>query len=192
MLQVCAILPLDYVKLEVRAVDWHKLKWPMVAISFLVGLGLLVSAHYLWQRTAVEKPLVERLRQDPDVSSVTLRHENGRLAVEVLLKAVPRLATTTERIGSLVRQAYPRVARITYKDQSNTALEALYYDMHFALHQAARNGDYREMADWVHALAHNGNLTDYRVEVGSTAIYLQLHAEDAYLYRIIPLAGAKP
>lgn len=167
--------------------NWSKLKWPLVAISFLVGLGLLVSSHYLWQLTTVEKPLVQLLRQDPDVNGVTLQNDNGRLAVEIELKTVPRLALTTERLDTVVRKTYPRVSLITYRDKSNEVLEALYYDMHFAMYQAARDGSYREMANWVHALAHNANLRDYRVEVSSAAVYLQSHLQDAYLYRIIPL-----
>jgi hypothetical protein len=48
------------------------------------------------------------------------------------------------------------------------------------------------MANWVNALADNANLADYRVEVTSTAIYVQLHVHDAYLYRIIPLSLGSP
>ncbi len=172
--------------------DWQKLKWQVVEMSFLGGIALLVSAHYLWQRTAVEKPLLQLLRQDPDVSGVTLRKENGSLAVQVELKAVPRLASTVERLDTLVKKAYPRVSRITYKDRSNHALDQIYHDMHFAVYQAARNGTYRDMANWVHEQAHNANLQDYRVEVSSTAIYVQLHLQDAYLYRIVPLAATRP
>lgn len=172
--------------------DWRKLKWQLVAISFLGGLGLLVSAHFLWQRTAVEKPLLQMLRQDSDVSGVVLRSEDGGLAVEVELRAVRRLASTTERIGTAVREAYPRVSRITYTDRGNQALDEVYHDMHFALYQAARDGNYRDMANWVNALADNANLADYRVEVTSTAIYVQLHVHDAYLYRIIPLSLGSP
>jgi len=186
-MQVYAILPVDYVKLGARRVDWRSLKWQLLVASFVCGLIALMAVHYLWQRTAVERPLLQLLEQNPDVQDVTLTGDRRALHVEVTLRSTPRLASTVRRLDTLIKETHPHAIRVIYKDHSNELLEDVFHDMHFAIYQAARSGNYRDMANLVHTLARSANLSDYRVEVDATAIYLQLHTEGAYLYRIIPL-----
>lgn len=167
--------------------DWRKLKWELVLGCFLGALAILLSAHYLWQRGAVERPLVMLLEQDRDVSVAVVSGEGKKAVVEVELKETARLRETVSRVEAIVKKAQPNIARIVYKDKSNAALDRVYHDLHFAVYEAARTGSYVALAERVDVLASGGSVSRYRVEVDATAIYVQLHAHDAYLYRVVPL-----
>lgn len=167
--------------------EWRNLKWQLILVCFLGGLTILISAHYIWQRAAVERPLVQLLKQDQDVSDAMVSGEGKRAVVEVHLEDTPRLLTTVKRVETIVKKSQPNAAHIVFKDKSNPALDGLYQELHYAVYEAVRTGNYVALADRVEALAQRANVSNYRVEVDNEAIYVQLHSHGAYLYRVVPL-----
>lgn len=166
--------------------NWQKFKWKQIVAGFAATLIILLLGNYMWHRTAVERPLIQVLLQDEAVEEAVFHSDGRNSRVEVKIKDVPRFAETARRINATVKKMQP-ATQVIFMDNGDEFLDELYDELHFALFEARVNGTFVKMNDSFLNAVKDAGLSEYRLEVDSEAIYLQLHYGDAYLYRVVAL-----
>ncbi|MEW5921064.1 MAG: hypothetical protein AB1796_09030 [Bacillota bacterium] len=167
------------------------LKWPVVIITFLITLSIIYAANYWRQQNLVMEPLREQLLSLHIVEDVQI--EGGREKnISVFLGQVPHLASAYQEILSVLQSRNEEgSSQITIIDRRNQYLSSIYEKIHFAIMEGERQGNYTKMnAEISLLLNEEDRLLDYSLTVDQERIYLQLIAEDAYLYEVIPIKNS--
>lgn len=171
--------------------NWQNLNWKLLVAGFAATLIVLFVGHYLWQRTAVERPLIQVLLQDEAVKSAEFYADGKNSSVQVELTAVEYLGNTARRVSGIINKMQPSVGIINYVDNSNPYLEDLYAGLHFAVYEASIKGNFIDLNSSFTSTVQEAELSSSRLEVDQQAIYIQLHQGDAYLYRVVRLEVSK-
>lgn len=167
--------------------NWHNIKWTQMLAGFAATLVILLLGNYLWQRTAVERPLLQVLKQDEAVIKAAFISDGRKPTVEVVLGDLTHLSLAVRRIDAMIKKMQPNVAQVIYQDLSNEALERVYDRLHFAVYEAKATGNFVTLEERFLSIVSDSSLTFYRLEVDSEAIYVQLHDGGSYLYRVVAL-----
>jgi len=170
--------------------NWQKLQWKPLVAGFAATLVILLLGHYLWQRTAVERPLIQVLEQDEAVEKAEYLSDGKTSSVRVQVTQVARLGDAARRINEIVAKMQP-TSKIEYIDKSNDYLLKLYDELHFAIYEASVTGNFTDLQKEFKSALELSEATAYHLEVDKNNIYVQLHQNDAYLYRVINVEVAR-
>lgn len=162
------------------------LRWPLVAVSLAISLGLLLGGSAALRHLRVDSPLKAALSQDPAVLGFQLDDGGEQPVLRVRLAAVPDLAATYRRLdATALRTLGPGRYRLEVEDRRTPALDEAYHRIHFALEEGLQRGTYDEMARRVEAQTAALGLSGQRVTVGDGRIYVQLQQGNDYLYAVL-------
>ena len=166
------------------------LRWPIVVITFLLTFSLIYAANYWRQQNLVLEPLREELLAVEAVEDVYI--ESGReKEISVSLGHVSHFAEVYKELEGVLRIRNEDVDRLTIVDRRNSYLNSLYGMIQFALMEGERQGNYVNMSKEINLLLEKEpELHSYSLSVDQKAIYLQLNANDYYLYEVIPIKKA--
>lgn len=164
----------------------RNLRWPLVAVSLAVTLGLLLGGSVALRYFRVDSPLHNALSQDPAVLSYSLDEAGSQPVLHVRLSAVPDLAETYHRIDAVARRTLGTGHyRIELEDRRTPALTEAYHRIHFALQEGLQRGTYDEMARHIDAETKGLSLSGQRVTVDDGRIFVQLQQGTDYLYAVL-------
>ena len=166
---------------------WLDIKWIHLLVGFVATLALLFVLHIVWQRAGIERPLVQILEQDPAVRSVQVVAQGRGVNVIIELGEVERLAEVIIRLSSIAHKTQTNIRSLKFSDNSTPELDEAYYGLHMALYEGISTGHYVDMSDRVRQHVMDLGLHYSRLEIDQSDIYLQLHSEGGYLYRVVPL-----
>ncbi|MCL5982987.1 MAG: hypothetical protein M1571_10845 [Firmicutes bacterium] len=161
-------------------------KWPVAVLVFLLTTAVFAGVVVLRQRQLVNEPLIRRLNDLAGVESVQLRRQDGVQVISVRLAYVPDLATTyreldRETSSLLGRKSY----RLELQDARDETLSAAFSEVHLALYEGERRGNFTAMAGLVSATMAEFSLREYRLTVDRERIYFQARNGAYRLYAVI-------
>lgn len=171
--------------------DLNGLNIKVILVSFVVVLGAAFGVKALVYRESVTRPVEEQLSSSKVVESYEItRDDAGHRKLDLRLAWTPDFKDEYEAIEAKVASAR-RAGDLGLEivDKRDAVLEKAYYEMHFALYEAAATGAFTAAARRVDEVAAARGLDDAVVEIGQDRIYVALRHGDRYLYEIIPRQG---
>lgn len=163
----------------------NRLKVHIAIAFFLVGLAVFFGSQRLLHQVAVDKPLEKQLAEIEGVRSFAFDKHAGEVDIRLSLDAVNNLAQTYERIEKVARTKLGnRFGTVIIVDNANSHLRQCWYEMHYAIEEAASTGSYSDMRDEVTRISREKGVTP-QIWVGARHLYIQLHARASSLYRIV-------
>lgn len=172
-------------------VNFKEFRWPIVALSLLITLGILATGGYLFRRQTVDQPLYKLYGGMKEVRKSEIKAVGDQTNITIELADTSNLMDTYRNLDERTREVVGKGAyRIQVKDQRTPELEEVFYRVHFSLQESIVKGNFAEMAMKVEEAGRTAGLDRQRVFVDGQRLYLQLHKGDKYLYEIIPRVAA--
>lgn len=168
------------------------LRWPLVAASLAVTLGLLLAGSRAVQATFADAPLEQFLRAQPAVASFTVDRAGGVRQVTVELKEVPDLGEAYRHLEAGVRRHLGPRAVLVVRDRRTAALAEVFYRVNPLIQEALATGRYGDLLEKVEARARALGAPQVRLTIDSQRVYLQIHGAGGYLYEVLPRPDAPP
>jgi len=161
-----------------------QVKWILLA-ALLTGV-LLFGGYSVYQRIATETPLRAAVMAQPGVKDFTVTQSGAGYTLEITVGPVSDLKTTIEAVVQLIEATGKApITAVKITDNASRELSEAYYEMHFALEEAAMRGNFAHMKELVDAIAAEANVDTVKVQVAKNQLYVQLCQNNHYLYRII-------
>ena len=165
---------------------WRKMRIPVVLLALAAGLAVFFGARWLYNKFSLEEPLAGALKANPAVLSFEIEKDQAVTRITVHLAPVPNLKETYHE---LYRQAQSVLGRqkftVKIVDNRDENLNRVYYAGQFAVYEAIRRGNYREMVKELETEAAKAGAAA-AVFLDQENIYVQLQDKEHYLYEIIP------
>ncbi|NMB41331.1 MAG: hypothetical protein GX996_05285 [Firmicutes bacterium] len=165
------------------------LKWPVVIIALLLTLAMVYTLNYWRHQHLIKEPLKEALLEIEEVECVDISNNKNNIEVLVTLNQTEDLSQTYGEIEEIMLSTYAENSfKVILVDNRNTYLESLYEEIHFAVMEGERLGNYTQMKKEISCLLEQEKKLDsYLLRVDQKRIYLQLASKDGFLYEVIPL-----
>jgi hypothetical protein len=160
---------------------------PVVLMAMAGALLLLFGAQFLYNRQAVEQPLVSLSHAVPSVEHVAVANTPSGLAVDVKLALVPNLRETYLNLenqvsADLVGQHF----QINLIDARTPELLNDFYQMNGILEQGLATGQFVAMQSQVQAMGAKDGLSHVSAIVDEHYVYVELVKGKNYLYELLP------
>jgi hypothetical protein len=160
---------------------------PVVLMAMAGALLLLFGAQFIYNRQAVDQPVVAIAHNVPAVENVTLQNSPSGLQVNVRLGLVPNLRETYLRLESQVSAALGgEHFQINLTDARSPALLNDFYQMNGVLEQGIATGQFVTMEQQVQALGTREGLSQASAIVDDHYVYVELVKGKNYLYELLP------
>lgn len=159
-----------------------------IFLVFVLTLGLLLGGRWAYQEFGVMKPLKKSLADAPIIKETVIKNEGTKLTIELELGEVQSLYESVREIEELLPQKGS--FNLVIKDQRNDYLKSLWSQSRFPLEEAAALGNLTEMREQLKKNLGEAKLDRWLLEVDGDNLYLQMHADNAYLYEIVPRHGS--
>lgn len=167
------------------------LRWPLVAASLAVTLGLLLAGSRAVQATLADAPLDHFLRAQPAVAAINVERDGALRRVTVELKEVPDLAEAYRHLEAGVRRALGSDRFVlAVRDRRTAALSEVFYRINPLIQEALATGRYGDLLEKVEARARALGAQQVRVGIDSRRVYVQVHGGGGYLYEVLPRPDA--
>lgn len=158
-----------------------------VLLSGAVTLVLLFLATSVFHITFVESSLRRTVMAVPGVTAVAAAPQGAETVVTVKLGPVANLGDTYKQLESAINQALGgRPYSVVLQDNPDQTLSNAYYNVHFAVEEAAVQGDFVSMLAQVDKVMHEAHGISYRIYVEPEQILVQMQDSGHYLYRVVP------
>ncbi|MEW6424955.1 MAG: hypothetical protein AB1523_09475 [Bacillota bacterium] len=166
--------------------QWHGLRIHIILLALVIGLGLFFGFRWLYNRFSLEEPLADALQASRAVQSFEI--EKGRPVTRIVIRLAPT-GNLKETYHNLYRQIQAVLGKQQFEikllDQRNDKLALVFYYSQFAIYEAIKRGNYREMIKFIEDEAAKAGATA-TVFLDQENIYVQLQDNGHYLYEIIP------
>lgn len=169
---------------------WQGIRLPVVALTLAVVLAVLMGANWLWQRQAVNRPLLEELEGLPGIRDAAVERQYGKLLVTVDLADSASLGETYRAAETLIERlaggdSYELVAR----SDEDEALATAYRQIHLILYETMSQGDFSRGAERIDAKARELGLDGGQLEIDDRNAYLTLRRGERAHYTVVPREG---
>lgn len=164
----------------------YRLHIIVIACVLLVTIGLGVRHLVYGQR--IIGPLERDFASIDGVSEAMLEQRGDHTDIVLTIGPIEDLARVYREAETLRDERLPG-ARLILKDERNESLIDSYRHIHFAVYEGAVTGRFTRMAAVVDELAQTLPVDGVKVSVDERFIYVQLAADGAYLYEMVPLSG---
>lgn len=166
--------------------DFKNLRITYILITAAVVAALLFGGRFAYQRVRLDNPFQQALSAVPGVAKGEIQKTPDGYELTLTMGRVNDLQTTVQEVERVAEQ-YGKVPvlKIQLKDNATPELKETYYQMHFAIEEAAAQGNFTAMKAQVDAQAARAGLTGWRVQVTDNQLYVQLKKGDSSLYRMV-------
>jgi len=160
---------------------------PIILIAFILTLGILFSAGWIYTELAVKKPLGQHISEVQGVKSYTIENGTENMVLTIELGMVDNIKTSYMSLSEIAvshimnNQGY----EIRIIDNPNPKLISLWNDMQFYAHQSLVQGDFVAMKEGVERIAAVNENISYQVYISETHLFFQIHYYKNYIYRIL-------
>lgn len=166
----------------------NNVKYPVVAVVFIATLSLLFAGQWLYFNFYFKNPLSEEIQKIAAVEQYKILNTPRGRQLQIYLNEVEDLKETYLSIESIPGIAENKdEIEIVLVDKSDKRLKSIWEIIQFSVYEAIKQGEYTEMVATVKDLSQKAGLDKCRIQIDGRNLYLQLHKEGKYLYRIIPL-----
>lgn len=162
------------------------LRWPLVALSLLVTLGVLYAGGHAVRATTQDGPAGSFLSAQPAVQEYRLEQSTGEgRRIQVTLKDVLDLAETYRGLDAGVRRTL-NGSRYTLAlaDRRTPALSETFYRLNPIVQEALATGRYGGLVEQVESRTAGRGVDRVRVSMDAERVYVQLHTGADYLYEV--------
>ena len=166
--------------------NWHGLRWPVVALAFAGSLLAIWGGQYLFQRYGYQAPLQQAVAADQSVESFTVSDQGRSTVYSVRFQPGGNLEQEWQDLNQiLAARAGGRSYRIEPVDNPDPALDQVYYNVQYAIYDALARGTFQAMADRVSREAKAAGVTA-GLWVDDQNIYLELSDGSHFVQKIFP------
>lgn len=163
------------------------IRWPLVIAVLVFMLSIFYGFNYYQQKQKIDEPLSRQLLGLEAVRELEIRHTREAVLFFLELDPVEDLQKEEEVIqGEIEKVLEDRPYQLHYQDKRSRELEEVYYQVHYALYEAAGKGNYTEMSRVVGEIMEGLPVERYVLTVGKDNIYFQVHRGEHYLYEVVP------
>lgn len=164
------------------------LKYPIVALAFLLVLGAGLALQRVYVQHRVTGPLAKLTEILPQVESVdVVKEASGKQVVRVRFAEDAPLEEVYPQVETMAQAALgASMERIVIEDERNAVLSQAFYQIHFAIREGATTGKFTDMADVVDHTLRQHPISDHRVTVGDRHVFVALRADGGYLHAAVP------
>jgi hypothetical protein len=162
----------------------QNVRWPFVAVSLIISLGLLFGGNWAVRSRTVDEPLKALYGSSPSVESFTIAAGQSGRAITLKMKRVPDLAVEYRRLNeetALLAGAQGYTLRVA--DSRTPALEAALRRINLFVQEALVTGTFAAMADRVEQEAARHGVSA-RISVDGGFVYLQMEQGESVLYEV--------
>lgn len=163
----------------------QSIRWPVIALTAVLTLGLLFGGGYLVRNHTVDEPLVAILKADPAVMEHTVERQPDGLLITVKLTEVEELQQTYASLEREIKKVLKEAPfHLRVSDHKDESLEKAYRRINLYVHEAMATGKFTDMANRVEQEAGAiGAIA--RIGLDNDRVYVQLHYGAHYLYTVL-------
>jgi hypothetical protein len=166
--------------------QWKGLKLHVIIFSLLIGITLIFSAQWLYQKYNINVNINNVLSANQDVESYQVGSEGGTLLVSVHIKSEAGLMAHHKEIKKdLERVMGSKSFIFVLSDDRDDTLEQVWYRCQYAVYQAQVQGNFIEMAELIDREALAGG-AEASINIDQEYIYLRLRHQGHTLDEVIP------
>lgn len=166
--------------------DFKNLRITYILISAAVVAALLFGGRLAYQRVRLDNPFQQALSAVPGVAKGEAQKTRDGYELTLVMDRVSDLQTSVQEAERVAEQyGKTPVIKIQLKDNATPELRETYYQMHFAIEEAAVRGNFTAMKVQIDAQAAQAGLTGWRVQVTDNQLYVQLQKGGSCLYRLV-------
>ncbi len=165
---------------------WYGLRISVILLALLAGLGVFFGVRWLYNKFSLEEPLANVLKANSAVQSFEIERARPVTRIVIALAPTNNLKETYQELSRQVQSVLGNQQfEIKLIDRRDEKLARAFYYSQFAIYEAIKRGNYREMIKFIE---------DEAAKIGAAAtvyldqenIYVQLEYNGHYLYEIIP------
>lgn len=165
---------------------WQGFRIHVILLSLVVGLGIFFGVRFLYNKFGTDVPLAEALSASKAVQSFTVERERPVMRIVVEVAPTANLKETYRDLYGLISNVLGnRRFELKIKDNRDEGLQRAFYYAQFAVYEANKLGNYREMVKIIEEEAAKEG-AKATVSMDGESIYVQLEKNGRYLYEIIP------
>ena len=166
--------------------NWHGLRWPVVALAFAGSLLAIWGGQHLVNQYDYQVPLQQAVAADKSVTSFTVSDQGQSTIYQVRFQPGGNLEEEWQGLNNiLAAKTGGHAYRIEPLDNPDPTLTQVYYNSQYAIYDALARGTFQAMAEQVQTQAKAAGVTA-GLWVDDQNIYLDLSDGGHYLQRIFP------
>lgn len=166
-------------------------RWESVALSAILTLVILSLGYTIYDKFGVKDPLERSLMLENAVKNVTVEREQGVDILEIEFYMVEDFATSYVAVDKIAKERLGENYRINVKDARSQSLEDAYLSIHYYLEEASVRGNFGDMIESCGDRLLEEGLTDFKIVLDESRIYVQLIDQGDYLYAVLNRTGPK-
>lgn len=155
-------------------------------VIFIIILVIITyfGAKYFYKEYNVNEPLIEELENRKNIEKVQLVNNDNSFLVKIKLSSGVDLKNEFTAIEDISVKHLNEVPKIKIEYKSNSYLDEVYDQIHFALYEGILSGRYTEMQKLVEKELSYYDIK-YDLSVDSKRLYIKLEDNKRNLYKVI-------
>jgi hypothetical protein len=162
-----------------------RLNWPIVAFAFIACSTLLFLGHWLWQRNAIDRPLLEKLSQIEGIAEAVLDNSDQGQRIRLTADQSIDFLSAAPQVQQLLQQNDVPAKVIWPTDDAPELLEAR-RGLDFILREAQIRHEYVTMGERAEQELCFSPVT-YQLGVDERFIYLKLQHQQHIWLEVLPV-----
>ncbi|WP_026485851.1 hypothetical protein [Caldanaerobius polysaccharolyticus] len=159
-------------------------RYKNAVLSFVLTLLILAGGFKAYQGVYNNRT-IEDVKQIHGVLDASIEKSGDSYTVWVKIGKVSNFKDVYTKARDVIKARYGKY-NIKVVDNRDSVLENIYYGIHFAIYEAAVEGNFLDMKREVDKELANNNLDSYKIFVDDYNVYVQLIKGSKYLYEIVP------
>jgi len=164
-----------------------QLKWYYILIAFIVTILILGAGFTYWEKAFNEAPFKEALRAVPAVEEVELEEKDEEVIIVAEVSYHKNLKEVVLDLEQVADEKLKEDYSLKIVDEPNQDMETFREEVNSALYEGARQGNYREIEEYVYRKTGEYSFDHHHFSVDKNRIYLQAQSDDNYIYILVPI-----
>ncbi|MFW6016796.1 MAG: hypothetical protein ACOCRK_10195 [bacterium] len=166
--------------------DFNKINFKFVIVIIIIVMLLFLGGRYLFKHYRIDQPLENELMELQEVEKVELISNENKTDIKVKLNRNTDLYNIYLKIEELSQNHLEdKFNKIILEDNSNSNLEKIYYETHYAVFEGLATFEFTDMKSNIEKIMENKNIDDYEIRVDNERIYLKFVDGDNYMFKTI-------
>lgn len=169
--------------------EFKGFKLNIILVVVLLVLGLFFSGQYINKIYNIDGPIKNEILALEGVKDISIVDNNERKDLLIEFEPGVDFYNLYQNITIMINDRLGEKGGnilIAKSNQSNTNLDEVYYELHFAIYQGITTGKFVEMEENIESVADKSNLDNYKVWVDNQTVFIQLDKNADSIYKIIP------
>lgn len=162
-----------------------RLKWPIVVFTFVACLLILFVGHWLWQRNAIDRPLLDRLSQIEGVSEAVLENGDHGPRIQLQVEQSIDFLVAAPKVQQVLRQNQV-TAEVIWPIDDVPELSTARRSLELILREAQVRQEYVLMGERVEQSMRSEPVS-YQLGVDERFLYLKLQHENHVWLEVLPV-----